>query len=104
MPSTPTQNSAQHIQKTKGPFETIFIGQERLGVLFQKILEVPETKKARARHFHWIDETLSRLGLHVGQPTLGSGDWSTYAIAVGIDFSGNYGVFLIREPIIKESP
>lgn len=92
-----------HIQKTKGPFETIFIGQERLGVLFQKILEVPETKKARARHFHWLDDTLSRLGLQLGHLSLGDSEWSTYALAVGCDFSGNYGLFIIRERIIKES-
>lgn len=91
------QTEAQASIKT---MRITFVSQEKLGVLFNNINDGASaaTKKRRAAHLRWVSETLMRLGL-----VDASSNWSVYAITVGTDFSGNYGVFVIQDRVIKEN-
>lgn len=86
------------VQATIRQMRVTFVSQEALGVLFNNINEFLPTKKRRAAHLRWVGETLRRLGLIDA-----TSSWSIYAIAVGTDYSGNYGVFVIQEEVIKEN-
>lgn len=83
------------VQRTMSDFHITFISQEKLGVLFQKIQIWETTKKARAAQIRWLEDTLQRLGLIPHSSRL-----ALYAIAIGSDGSGNYGVFVLQEPVI----
>lgn len=85
------------IQKSLKSMEVTFISQEKLGVLFDIIQRWQSTKKERASHVRHIANTLRFLGVLTT-----SSELSVYAVAVGSDFSGNYGVFVLQERIIKD--
>lgn len=90
-------NPVGEVQRTQKNFSVTFISQERLGLLYNRV-SVLETfhnrKKARAAEFNWLDDTFRRLGL------IPSGaEWGTYAIASGVDFSGNLGVFVLQSSV-----
>lgn len=76
-----------------------FVSAEKLGILFQRVqqLATHERKKDRAAEVKFLDNTLRRLGLIPSGP-----QWSTVAIAVGCDRSGNLGAFISQEAVTME--
>lgn len=83
-------------------FRVGFISPEKLGVMASWIerLGGRPSKRQRASDVQFIDKTLKRLGL------IPDGcEWTTRAVTLGADFTGNYGVFIIQErnPNAKEA-
>lgn len=90
-------NPVGEVQRTQKSFSVTFISQERLGLLYNRVSNLDtyhNRKKVRAAEFNWLDDTFRRLGLIPS-----GGEWATYAIALGVDFSGNLGVFVLQSPV-----
>lgn len=89
-------NPVGEVQRTQRTFSVTFVSQERLGMLYDRVAKLSSytRKKDRAAEMHWLDSTLHRLGLIPS-----GGEWATYALTLGVDFSGNLGVFVLQEPV-----
>lgn len=78
--------------------QVTFISFEKLGLLATPLQQLATyaRKKDRAAEIRFIDNTLRRLGLLKSSAS----EWSTYAIAIGCDHSGNLGAFIIEDKVI----